>query len=111
MFPLLKKIKSRYIPDSKTGKEWWHQVYAETEKVARYYPGYLSEETVSSKNFSENALRILQLQAEGMTIHQIAQVMGLAETTIKYHASETYRKLNVKGKTDAVQKAKSLKII
>ena len=66
---------------------------------------------IAAKDFSEHAIRILQLQAEGMTIRQIAQTMRLAETTIKYHAAENYRKLNVKGKTDAVQKAKSLKII
>ena len=111
VFPLLKKIKNNYMPDDKKAREWWKQVYTETEKVAQYYPGYLNAENVSLKDFSENAIRILQLQAEGMTIRQIAQTMGLAETTIKYHAAETYRKLNVKGKTDAVQKAKSLKII
>lgn len=111
VFPLLKKIRKDYIPDSEKEREWWEQVYAETEKVAKFYPGYLNAENASFTDFSEHAIRILQLQAEGMTIRQIAQTIGLAERTVKYHASETYRKLNVKGKTDAVQKAKSLKII
>ena len=111
VFPLLKKIRVNYSPETRKEKEWWKKVYTETEKIANYYPGYLNAENAAIKDFSEHAIRILQLQAEGMTIRQIAQTIGLAETTIKYHAAENYRKLNVKGKTDAVQKAKSLKII
>lgn len=111
IFPLLKEYRYYYIPDNKKSKKWWNQIYNETEKVAEYYPGYLNSKSVSIKDFSENAIRILQLQASGMTIHQIAQTIGLSEATVKYHAAENYRKLNVRGKTEAVQKAKSLKII
>ncbi|MDO4475345.1 MAG: LuxR C-terminal-related transcriptional regulator [Lachnospiraceae bacterium] len=111
LYPLLKQIKKSYTPASADEKAWWKQVLSETEKVARFYPGYLSRETITSRDFSENALRILQLQADGFTTKQISETLNLAETTVKYHASETYRKLQVRGKTDAVQKARQLKLI
>lgn len=111
VLPLLQEVKNVYGKEDSQKKEWFRKMIAEAEKVAKYYPAYLHSNMVSINNFSENAIQILKLQAEGMTVKQISQKLNLSEATVKYHTTETYRKLNVKGKTDAVQKARSLKII
>lgn len=109
--PLLEEVTKTELTEKKISKEWWGKLIKEARQVAKYYPGYLNAQCVSSSDFSENAIQILKMQAEGMTIRQMADILGLAENTVKYHAGETYRKLGAKGKADAVQKARSLKII
>ena len=72
--------------------------------MERLYPAYLktgTEEVV----LSENALAILKLQAEGLSVAQIAKRLHIQEGTVKYHSSQTYQKLGVKGKSGAVAEA------
>lgn len=86
------------------------QVMKETEKMARSYPSYLKEQT-ERINFNENALEILKLQSEGLSITQIANETGMSVANIKYHCQQTYRKLGVNGKAAAVIEARKRNII
>ena len=79
--------------------------------MQNYYPAYLKEKTDVGIMFSENALNILRLQAEGYSTNQIAKLLGITGNTIKYHSKETYRKLGVSSKAAAVSEAKNRGLI
>ncbi len=87
------------------------QVMAETEKVALAYPGYLKNHIEGRAVFGENALKILRLQAQGLSNSEIGELLGIKESTVKYHSKQTYRKLGVKSKTAAVMEARRQKLI
>jgi DNA-binding NarL/FixJ family response regulator len=48
---------------------------------------------------------ILRALAEGQTNKQIARTFWLSEQTVKYHLTNIYRKLNVRGRTEAARHA------
>jgi LuxR family maltose regulon positive regulatory protein len=85
-------------------------VLTETEKVALAYPGYLKQVTEESA-FSENALKILKLQAEGLSTSEIAGELGLKVENVKYHNKQNFKKLGVNSKTAAVTEARKRKLI
>ena len=66
--------------------------------MAVRYPAYLKRQLSATLDFSENALAILRLQAEGLSVTKIAQRLSMKSETVKYHISENYRKLGVSGK-------------
>lgn len=51
------------------------------------------------------------MQAAGYTTKEIAQQLHITQRTVKYHASENYRKLDARNLVDAVQIAQSLHIL
>lgn len=87
------------------------QVLAECEQMAGFYPNYLRERTDGDIVLSENGLKILRLQAEGYTTRKIAERLCITEHTVKYHNKETYRKLGVNSKVEAVNEARKRKLI
>ena len=91
-------------------EEFKNQVILETEKIALMYPSYLKPLTQES-NFSENAIRILKLQAEGYSILKIAEELGLKVENIKYHNKQNFKKLGVNSKTAAVMEARKRQLI
>lgn len=105
------------VPMLRKGRLTWHnpafkkQVMAECRAMAAAYPHYLNAEGPRQAHFSAMALTILKAQAEGKTARQIAESVGLSEAGVKYYNKETYRKLGVHNKTEAVIAAKSRKLI
>lgn len=85
-------------------------VLTETEKIALAYPGYLKQVTEET-SFSENALKILKLQAEGLSTAEIAGELGLKVENVKYHNKQNFKKLGVNSKTAAVTEARKRKLI
>ena len=85
-------------------------VTAETEKMAKAYPGYLKI-IAEEASLCENAIRILKLQAEGLTTAEIAGELALSVENIKYHNKQNFKKLGVKSKTAAVIEAQKRKLI
>jgi LuxR family maltose regulon positive regulatory protein len=78
--------------------------------MALAYPAYLKASSEESA-FSENAIRILKLQGEGMSTVEIASALELKIETVKYHNKQNYKKLGVNSKTAAVTEARRLKLI
>lgn len=105
ILPLLKETTWQ-SKDTDFGK----RVFLETEQIALYYPGYLKE-AVEEVAFNENALKILKLQAEGLTSVEIADAIGLKVENIKYHNKQNFKKLGVNSKTAAVTEARRRKLI
>ncbi len=60
---------------------------------------------------SEREREVLALMAEGLTNPEIAGQLHLSPHTIKEHTSSLYRKLEVRNRTEAVQKAQRLGLL
>jgi LuxR family maltose regulon positive regulatory protein len=86
-------------------------VIKECDNMALLYPAYLKEKSDDSIALSENAVKILRMQAEGLSVDEIAEALFITKNTVKYHNQETYKKLGVSGKTAAVQEARKRGII
>lgn len=106
---VLKLLKSNKLVWK--NQDFKNKVIAECEKMAQMYPKYLEQGTDGEISLSENALKILRLQAEGMSIKNIAEKLGIKESTVKYHCGETYRKLDVKSKLEAINEARKRNLI
>lgn len=60
---------------------------------------------------SKREYEILQLITEGLSNQQIADKLYISENTIKKHISNLFLKLDVERRTEAVKKAKALRVI
>jgi LuxR family transcriptional regulator, maltose regulon positive regulatory protein len=90
--------------------KYFQAVLTETEKIALAYPGYLKQATEDAA-FSDNAIKILKLQAEGLSAAEIAGELGLKVENVKYHNKQNFKKLGVNSKTAAVTEARKRKLI
>ncbi len=69
------------------------------------------EDHVLVDNLSQRELEVLHLMALGKTNQEIAQQLVVAPGTIKAHAARIYNKLDVANRTEAVARARQLKIL
>lgn len=60
---------------------------------------------------SSRELEVLQLMADGLSNQEIAGRLFVSLNTVKTHASRLFEKLDVKRRTQAIEKAKRLSII
>jgi LuxR family maltose regulon positive regulatory protein len=60
---------------------------------------------------SERELEVLQLMARGLSNREIGEQLFLAEDTVKGHNRRIFGKLQVRRRTEAVAKARSLRIL
>lgn len=87
------------------------QVLAECEQMAGFYPVYLKEKQEGNVFLTDKALKILRLQAEGLSVEKIAEKLGLSKAGVKYYNQETYKKLGVNNKTAAIAEARNRRLI
>jgi two-component system, NarL family, response regulator LiaR len=71
----------------------------------------LNKPILDQLNISKRELEVLELIAKGLTNEEIAEQLFLSLNTIKTHSSRLFEKLEVKRRTQAVEKAKRLSII
>lgn len=64
-----------------------------------------------SLGISEREMDVLKLVAEGLSNQEIAERLFVSPNTIKTHTSNLFLKLEVNRRTQAVQKAKLLRLI
>jgi two-component system, NarL family, response regulator LiaR len=60
---------------------------------------------------SNRELEVLQLMSEGLSNQEIASRLFVSLNTIKTHSSKLFEKMDVKRRTQAIEKAKRLNII
>ncbi|NIJ54308.1 response regulator transcription factor [Dyadobacter arcticus] len=60
---------------------------------------------------SKRELEVLQLMADGLSNQEIASRLFVSLNTIKTHSSRLFEKMEVKSRTQAVEKAKRLSLI
>lgn len=107
--PLL--TQSRWEPsrveskeEEKKNRQFWKQVLEETEKMTRYYPGYLKA-GIESVTLSDAMLEVLKLQADGLSKEKIAERLNMSVSNVKYHTQQIYKRLGVSNKAEAVMEA------
>ena len=74
-------------------------------------PFSISEENVKNLGISKRELEVLELIAAGLTNQEIADKLFVSLNTIKTHSSNLFIKLEVKRRTQALQRAKTLHLI
>jgi DNA-binding CsgD family transcriptional regulator len=71
----------------------------------------LNEATLNELGLSRRELEVLELMATGLSNQEIAERLFVSLNTIKTHSSNVFEKLDVKRRTQAVEKAKRLSLI
>lgn len=71
----------------------------------------LNHKEIARLGLSARELEVLQLMAEGLSNQEIAGRLFLSLNTIKTHSSNIFEKLDVRRRTQAVEKARRLNII
>lgn len=71
----------------------------------------VDETELKKLNLSSREYEVLQLLARGHSNADIAETLFLSLSTVKTHVSNLFTKMDVKSRTQALEKAKRLKII
>jgi LuxR family maltose regulon positive regulatory protein len=87
------------------------QVMEECRQMSYYYPSYLKRKGEENVLLGDKALIILRLQAEGLTVEEIARKLHISKSGVKYYNQETYRKLGVNNKSAAVAEARNRRLL
>jgi DNA-binding NarL/FixJ family response regulator len=69
------------------------------------------EPTARAMGLSERERDVLVLMADGKTNPEIGEALHLSRHTVKEHSSAVYRKLGVRNRTEAVQRAQRLGLV
>lgn len=88
------------------------EVYVEKKVyVDSSAPKEINREEIGNLGISKRELEVLQLMATGLSNEEIAGKLFVSLNTVKTHSSNIFMKLDVKRRTQAVEKAKRLNII
>jgi two-component system, NarL family, response regulator LiaR len=71
----------------------------------------VDEKQLERSGISKRELEILQLINEGLSNQQIAEKLYVSENTVKKHVSNLFLKLDVERRTEAIKKAKEMRIL
>jgi DNA-binding NarL/FixJ family response regulator len=69
------------------------------------------QERTGALGLSDRERSVLELMASGATNPEIAEALHLSKHTVKEHTSSVYRKLGVRNRTEAVQRAQRLGLV
>ena len=82
------------------------------KEIYRSADGFvLNEAELEKLGLSKRELEVLQHMAEGLSNSEIAEKLFVSLNTVKTHSSKIFEKLDVKRRTQAVEKAKRIGII
>jgi len=71
----------------------------------------IDQEKIKELGLSEREYQILLKITEGLSNKEIGEQLFISESTIKTHVSNLFLKLDVKRRTQAIQRGKELKIL
>jgi two-component system, NarL family, response regulator LiaR len=71
----------------------------------------INDQELARINISKRELEVLQLMAEGLSNHEIADRLHVSLSTIKSHSHNIFEKMEVDRRTQAIDKARKLQII
>jgi two-component system, NarL family, response regulator LiaR len=85
---------------------------ARLEAKAVLRAGILADvETATALGLTQREVEVLQYIAEGKSNQEIAAAMFVSLNTVKTHISNLFSKLDVQRRTQAVQKARAMRLI
>ena len=73
--------------------------------------GEINQKEIEKLGISKRELDVLDLMATGLSNEEIAEKLFVSLNTVKTHSSNIFLKLDVKRRTQAIEKAKRLNII
>jgi NarL family two-component system response regulator LiaR len=79
--------------------------------IDRSAPFARDDDKLRELTITPRELEILGLIAEGLSNREIAERLFVSEATVKTHSSRVFEKLDVSRRTQAVQRAKELRLI
>lgn len=71
----------------------------------------IDQEELKRTGISKREFEVLELMSKGNSNQEIAEKLFVSPNTIKTHCSSLFVKLNVKRRTQAIQRAKDLRLI
>ncbi len=71
----------------------------------------INEKELKNLNLTNREYEVLQLLTKGYSNSDIAENLYLSLSTVKTHVSNLFSKMNVKSRTQAIEKAKRLRIV
>lgn len=71
----------------------------------------IDESIIKSLKISKREYEVLELMSKGLSNQEIADRLFISLPTVKTHSSNLFEKLDVKRRTQAIHKAKGLRII
>jgi len=90
----------------------WAGLKLTRKKVVLVGPDFiLNEFELQRLGISKRELEVLELISRGLSNQQIADTLFVSLNTIKTHSSNLFLKLDVNRRTQAVQRAKELRLI
>jgi two-component system, NarL family, response regulator LiaR len=95
-----------------TGLGIWGGLKLTRKQVVRVGPEFiLNEPELQRLGISKREHEVLELMAKGLSNQEIADKLFVSLNTIKTHLSNLFLKLDVSRRTQAVQRAKELRLI
>lgn len=88
--------------DACVSREFLETLIENTRRQAVLYPNFLKPERREDYGLTETERTVLKLICDGLTNDEIASLTDTTVRTVKFHLSNIYRKLNVKGRTGAI---------
>lgn len=90
----------------------WAGLKLTRKKIEIIGPEFVLNETELNRlDISKRELEVLELMAQGFSNQEIADKLFVSLNTIKTHGSNLFLKLEVNRRTQAVQKARELRLI
>ena len=94
----------------KLARPRWRTVIVEKEVLVKP-AATINEKELARLGISSRELEVLQLMSEGLSNQEIATRLFVSLNTIKTHSANLFEKLDVRRRTQAVDKAKKLNIL
>lgn len=86
-------------------------LHGKRNEESQHQPNVPDQAAIESLSISARELEVLQLMAKGNSNQEIADALFISLPTVKSHSSNLFGKLDVRRRTQAVHKAKSLGIL
>lgn len=95
-----------------TGLGIWAGLKLTKKHVKVIRPDFIqNQNALNELEISKRELEVLELMAGGFSNQEIADKLFLSLNTVKTHSSNLFLKLDVRRRTQAVQKAKDIRLI
>lgn len=105
LFPLLNKLTYR------GDQAYFSTVLALTREQALRYPDYLVPAKKLKNELTPPELSVLRLLVQGKRNDEIADFLGIAVSTVKFHIGHIFAKLDVKNRSQAIRAAAELELL